>query len=382
MGMGRYLRVVLAVAIALIGVALNPVAHASGTAGVYGDWTLSGKTGTVIVPDADLPAGYFSSTAARLAVPSGASTYVNDSMPFGQEFGSSKNHNYLQFGALSSTQPSRTTIRFKTLTPAGDWGFALGDIDAEKVELEAFGANGRLSSAELGWRGAFNYCAASPRPSSCGGKTDTDEPRWDAATATLSGHGPDTNGASGWFMPTVSVESLTFVDSVLTGIPAAQLWLAAKVQKEKEGPIDVVLRDDDKVEKPGGTDEFTVEIENPGPLPEPPVIIRDDLKDVIDDAKYLDDAHVDGGGLKYEKPEIVWEGPLPPHTIREIEYSVRIDDPVRGDGLLRNVVIGGPRTNCQTGKEAGCSLTVHVAVTYPCRAALTDAHMAVARTGC
>src|SRR5580698_9343360 len=60
MGMGRYSRVVPAVAIALIGVALYPVAHAA-IVGEYGQWTVSGKTGTVFAPDAHFPTGSVSS---------------------------------------------------------------------------------------------------------------------------------------------------------------------------------------------------------------------------------------------------------------------------------------------------------------------------------
>jgi hypothetical protein len=378
MGMGRVLRVVLAVAIALIGLVLYPVAHAADMVAEYGQWTMSGKTGTVVIPGDRFPAGDVTTNAVRVAVPSGKSSYLNDSTPFGQEFGSSRDRNYLQFGSISSSQPSRTTITFRTLTPASDWGFALGDIDAEKVKIIATGADGSdLSTEELGFRDAFNYCQSSPRPSSCGSGPFTDKPVWDTSNDTLTGNGPDTEGASGWFMPTKPVKSLTLVYSVLTGIPSAQLWLAAKWQKEE--PIKLDITDGDSLEKPGDTDEFHVEIENPGPHPEPPVTIRDDLSEVIDDAQYLDDAHADGGVLKYEKPDLIWEGRIPPDTTREIEYSVRIDDPVRGNGLIRNVLIGGDRTTCRTGKEAGCSVTVHVAVTYPCRAVLSGA---VARNDC
>src|ERR1700678_1340730 len=57
MGMGRVLRVVLAVAIALIGLVLYPVAHAADMVAAYGQWTMSGKTGTVVIPGDRFPAG-------------------------------------------------------------------------------------------------------------------------------------------------------------------------------------------------------------------------------------------------------------------------------------------------------------------------------------
>jgi uncharacterized repeat protein (TIGR01451 family) len=377
MGMGRFLRVVLAVAIGLVGLVLYPVAHASDMVAEYGDWTISGKTGTVIVPGSYFPAGDVSSNAARVRAPSGASSYLNDSTPFGQEFGSSKDHSYLLFGAVSSVMASKTTITFATPTPASDWGFALGDVDAEKVQIVATGDDGKeLSTTELGWRDAFNYCESSPRPSSCGRGPFTDKPVWDASTDTLTGHGPDTEGASGWFMPTKPVKSLTLVYTVLTGIPSAQLWLATKWQKQKP---DIFI---DKTAYPthvlpGGTVTFKITVSNQGDVPEPLASFTDDMSDVIDDAHYLYDAQADGGTVSYSAPVLSWEGAVPPHQTRTITYSVRIDEHVRGNGRIRNVVVAeGHRSVCL---DSGCGVTVHIAVSYPCRA---NVHTAVTRYGC
>jgi uncharacterized repeat protein (TIGR01451 family) len=384
--MGRYVRVALAVAIGLV---FLPVlaAHGSDIVAEYGEWTISGKTGTVEVPEGHFPVGNVTSDATRFRAFSGASTYLNSSTPPGQEFGSSKDHSYLQFSAVSATSASKTTITFARPAPAGDWTFVLGDIDADKAKIEATGANGSsLSSAELGWKGAFNYCESAPRPGSCtGGPPYTDEPVWDGSTATLTGNGPDTSGASGWFMPTKPVKSLTITYSVLTGIPVGQLWIAANWSQGKPDividkhayPTDVL---------PGGTVSFTITVTNKGDVDEPLASFRDDLSDVLDDADYLGDAHADGGTVGYQKPVLTWEGSVPPHETRTITYSVRIHDRVRGNGKIRNVVVGeGHRTTCQSGKGTGCGVTVHIAVTYPCRAALPagpGATVVVTRYGC
>jgi hypothetical protein len=362
----------LAIAIALIGLVLYPVAHAADLAAEYGHWDMSGKTGTVTVPGGKFPVGDVSTDSARVGTPSGASAYLSDSTPFGAEFGSSRNKNYLQFGAISAAKPSTTTITFQTPTPASDWGFALGDIDAEKAKVEATGADGKkLGTAELGWKDAFNYCESTPRPSTCTHGPFTDKPVWDASTDTLTGHGPDTDGASGWFMPTKPVKSLTFVYTVLTGIPSAQLWLAAKVQKEEEKPIQVIIKDDHPYDEPGDTVDFGIGITNPNPDPAPPLIIRDDLKPVLDDATNDDNAHDDGGKIVEDGPEVIWEGTVPGNGHRDIDYSVTIKDKVSGNGVFRNTVYTqGPPTNCSDGKGKGCSVIIHVAITYPCRAAL------------
>jgi hypothetical protein len=383
MGMGRYVRVALAVAIALGGVMLYPAAHASDIVAEYGSWTISGKTGTVMVPGSYFPVGKVSTDARIFRTFSGKSTFLNDSTPFGEEFGSSRDHEYLQFNAASSTKPSTTTITFATPAPANGWGFALGDIDAEKVQVKATGAGGAaLSADDLGWKDAFNYCEHTPRPTTCTRGPFTDKPTWDGSTGTLSGHGPDTEGASGWFMPTKPVKSLRLVYTVLTGIPVAQLWVAAKWQKQKP---DIVI---DKTAYPthvlpGGIVHFKITVRNDGEVPEPMAQFRDDMSDVIDDAHYLNDASADGGTVSYSKPVLSWQGPVPPHETRTITYSVRIDEHVRGNGRIRNVVVAeGHRTTCE---DSGCGVTVHVAVTYPCRAALTSgpaAPVAVTRDGC
>jgi hypothetical protein len=103
-------------------------------------------------------------------------------------------------------------------------------------------------------------------------------------------------------------------------------------------------------------------------VPEPLASFEDDMSDVIDDAHYLYDAHADGGTVSYSKPVLSWQGPVPPHQTRTITYSVRIDEHVHGNGRIRNFVVAeGHRTTCA---DKGCGVTVHIAVTAPCRAAL------------
>ena len=381
--LGGCARVALAAAIALGGVALYPAAHASDIVAEYGDWTVSGKTGTVVVPGSYFPVGDVTSNAGIFRVFSGKSTYLNDSTPFGAEFGGSKGHDYLQFNAVSSAKPSKTTITFATPAPANSWGFALGDIDADKAMIEATGADGKtLSTAALGWQDAFNYCEPSPRPSSCGRGPFTDKPVWDASTATLKGNVADTSGASGWFMPTKPIKSLTIVYSVLTGIPVGQLWIAAKWQQQKP---DILV---DKTAYPthvlpGGVVHFKITVRNEGDVPEPLARFADDMSDVLDDAHYLNDAHADGGTVSYSEPVLSWAGPVPPHETRTITYSVRIHEHVGGNGRIRNVlVIEGHRTTCE---DSGCGVTVHIAVTEPCRAVIPVARataLAVTRYGC
>ncbi len=199
-------------------------AFASGSS--YGEWA----TGSLTVPARGFPAATVTTTSSNTLIPSGASTYLNQDTPFGAEYGSSRNHNYIALRTAAGLQPSVTTLDFAHATPVG-WGFALGDVDADHVKVEATGADGApLTAAQLGWQGTFNYCQGSPRPSTCTGSGPfTDLPHWDAATTTLIGSNTgDTSGASGWLRPTVPVKSLTLTFSVQSGIPIYQVWVATK----------------------------------------------------------------------------------------------------------------------------------------------------------
>jgi hypothetical protein len=193
----------------------------------YGRWTVNGGSGTLTVPLAGFPSATVSTTSSRTQVSAGSSAFLGSSTPFGSAYGTSQGKQYLVLGAAGSA-PSTTTVTFGTPPPSG-WGFALGDVDADTVRVAATGADGRpVSTSDLGWRSAFNYCQNTPEPTGCTGSGPfTDEPTWDPATATLVGNVDNTAGASGWFRPAVAIRSLTLTFTVQVGIPSYQLWVAS-----------------------------------------------------------------------------------------------------------------------------------------------------------
>jgi len=208
---------------------------ARAAAGTWTSWTMAGGrggfTGTESAAGSGFPGGTFTSDTAKLAIPTGASAFLNASTPPGLVFGSSQGHPYLNIETAKGNTPSTTTLTFDPPAPSSDWAFVLGDVDADQVQIRATGPSGAiLPVPALGFQSVFNYCNGTPRPSSCGG-TGTDKPAWDPATGTLKGNGADTSGASGWFAPSAAVTSLTFRFSALTpGTPVFQLWLVSLVQ--------------------------------------------------------------------------------------------------------------------------------------------------------
>ena len=320
----------------------------------YADWTVSGKSGSLTMPGSGLPDASFDSTSTILRSPSGKSAWLGNQTPFGQEFGSSQGHNYLSFAAAAGKKPSRTKIIFD-FPATGTWGFALGDIDADRATIIAKDESGNeLTGAELGWQGAFNYCENTPRPSACTRRPFTDMPTWHPATRTLSGNTADTDGAAGWFMPTKPVKSLTIDFDVLSGIPVGQLWIAAKWEK---GKPDVIIDKHASPTKviPGGKVSYTITVHNKGTVAERQAAFKDDLSDVLDDARYNNDAHADSGSVSFAKPYISWMGPVGAGETRKVTYSVTVDNPPLGNGKIKNVVIGeGHRVDCQQGTGSGC----------------------------
>ncbi|GAA1724071.1 hypothetical protein GCM10009809_19830 [Isoptericola hypogeus] len=113
----------------------------------------------------------------------------------------------------------------------------------------------------------------------------------------------------------------------------------------------------------GETVDYTVTVENSGEVDytaDAPATFTDDLTEVLDDATYNDDAAADVGTTDYAEPELSWSGPLPIGETATVTYSVTVDDPVAGDSVLTNSVVGPEESNCDDGTEEGCTTDVPV----------------------
>ncbi|MGA9581350.1 MAG: LPXTG cell wall anchor domain-containing protein, partial [Allosphingosinicella sp.] len=94
---------------------------------------------------------------------------------------------------------------------------------------------------------------------------------------------------------------------------------------------------------------YTITVTNTGQVPYTlldPAEFTDDLADVIDDAVYNDDAAADAGTVSYAEPTLSWSGALGVGEVATITYSVRVNDPITGDGQLDNAVLGPEESNC------------------------------------
>lgn len=244
----------------------------TGTGGAY-------TTSVDIAAQPSLSAAVTSdSRAGQVGVVSGASTWLAQGTPIGAKYGTSRGEPYLNLRpkADNAASPSTTTYSFNAPTPTSGWAFALGDIDADSVRIQAIGLDGQVLTADdLGFRGGFNYCApgVAGKPS-CTGAAD-DVALWNPATLTLTGNAAaaDTSGAAAWFEPSTPLTSLSFIFTRLAGNPIYQTWFASlarditgSVDDLVDGPLDGVtltLTDADgtvigtTITAPDGTYSFT-----------------------------------------------------------------------------------------------------------------------------
>ena len=230
--------VVLAGALALGG-ATSASAAGPGEVG-WAEFTVDGTarafSGAMTLPG-DFPQATFTSTSRQATIPSGSSTWQGTGTPVGAAYDSSRGRPYLNLrpaqDSPTTVAASVTTYTFDRATPASDWSFVLGDVDADRVTVSATGADGAaVPTGALGFESTYNLCRTAtggPSPS-CDAAGLRDVPTWNATTGVLTGNATaaDTEGATAWFSPTVPLSTLTFTYQQRSGFPVYQTWFVTK----------------------------------------------------------------------------------------------------------------------------------------------------------
>lgn len=107
---------------------------------------------------------------------------------------------------------------------------------------------------------------------------------------------------------------------------------------------------DTETTSPGSIVTYTVTVTNVGALDytdAQPASFEDDLSDVLDDATYNGD--ISAGG-EVSDGTLTWAGPLKVGETLQVTYTVTVNNPVKGDFTLRNVVTpSSPGGECAEG---------------------------------
>lgn len=233
----------LLAAVLVAGLPSAPASAAGGT-GTWGQWTVTRPTGSLNlnVGGFTSPSASFTTNANGLSAASGTSAWLNDGTLPGAQYGTSRGTGYLSMGTATGGADSVTTFTFNNTTPTSGWSFALGDIDADAVTITATDSLGNSVNVSAWTVTPFNYCnITSPRPTACAG-VSTDLPTWVAGTATLTGSGNDTDGASAWVRPNSAIKTLTLRFKKLVGFPTYQLWFAGDTVAEQNYKVTLVAR--------------------------------------------------------------------------------------------------------------------------------------------
>ncbi|MCL2482289.1 MAG: isopeptide-forming domain-containing fimbrial protein [Propionibacteriaceae bacterium] len=144
-----------------------------------------------------------------------------------------------------------------------------------------------------------------------------------------------------------------------------------RVQKVSDPVSGTVLR-------AGQTVTYTVTAKNTGNVNLNPVLVTDNMSDVLDNATYVDgSAAASIGGQAVGAPAVsgttlTWSGPVGTGQTVTITYKVRVKSDIVATDILLNAVTGRATdpgnpsaavpSNCTTGKETGCFTRLPVGV--------------------
>jgi choice-of-anchor A domain-containing protein/uncharacterized repeat protein (TIGR01451 family) len=126
--------------------------------------------------------------------------------------------------------------------------------------------------------------------------------------------------------------------------------------------LDIVKTASTAAAVPGQKVNYTIKVTNAGQLPYTSVSVTDSLTGVLDDAAYDGDASATVGTVSYASPVLTWTGSLNPGDTAVITYSVTVNSPATGDGVLTNTVTSSAAgSECPAGStDPDCTTTVTV----------------------
>ena len=106
---------------------------------------------------------------------------------------------------------------------------------------------------------------------------------------------------------------------------------------------------------PGGTVSYTITVTNSGQTAYTGATFTDPLTAVLANAVYNANAAATAGTVSYTSPNLTWTGNLAVGAIATITYSVTVNSPDTGSGILTNTVTSTTAgSNCASGSGNAC----------------------------
>ena len=112
----------------------------------------------------------------------------------------------------------------------------------------------------------------------------------------------------------------------------------------------------------GGTVTYTITIANSGASPYTGASFTDPLGGVLDDAAWGNDAVASSGTVAFASPTLSWAGDVPANGTVTITYTVTVNNPDTGDGILASTITSpAADSNCPAASPGPqCTATVTV----------------------
>ena len=113
---------------------------------------------------------------------------------------------------------------------------------------------------------------------------------------------------------------------------------------------------------PGQTVTYTITVTDSGQTPYTGATLTDPLAGVLDDAAYNGDAAATAGSVSYASPNLTWTGDLAVGATATITYSVTVNNPDTGNGILTGTITSPTAgSNCPVGNtRTRCTATVDI----------------------
>ena len=124
--------------------------------------------------------------------------------------------------------------------------------------------------------------------------------------------------------------------------------------------LTIVKTADVSTTSPGGVVHYTVTVTDSGQTPYTGATYTDQLDGVLGDAAYNGDAAATVGSVSFASPDLTWTGNLTAGATATITYSVTVNNPDTGNGILTNTVVSStPGNDCPVGgTDPRCTVTV------------------------